>query len=106
MSDNNNVIVEHARNRAISYRKCGQSGEHTADVLDELAFQVERLSAELAAMQKQRDEARRDACAFEAINRWNIAHPKGIILECAVVRISREIAVERGWDCFKEGGGA
>lgn len=57
-------------------------------------------------LRQQRDEAQRDACAFEAINRWNIAHPKGIILECAVVRISREIAVERGWDCFKEWGGA
>ena len=66
------------------------------------------LLAELAKVRQQRDEARRDACAFEAINRWNEAHPKGIMSPCAVERISREIAVERGWDCFaqQEGGGA
>ena len=66
------------------------------------------LLAELAKVRQQLDEARRDACAFEAINRWNEAHPKGIMSPCAVERISREIAVERGWDCFaqQEGGGA
>ena len=52
-----NDIVEQARNRAISYRECGPSAEHTAAMLDELAFQVERLRAELAAAIKQRDEA-------------------------------------------------
>jgi hypothetical protein len=51
-----NDIVEQARKRAISYRECGPSAEHTAAMLDELAFHVERLSAELAAMQKQRDK--------------------------------------------------
>ena len=66
------------------------------------------LLAELAKVRQQRDESRRDACAFEAINRWNEAHPKGIMSPCAVERISREVAVERGWDCFaqQEGGGA
>ena len=52
-----NDIVEQARNRAISYRECGPSAEHTAAMLDELAFHVERLRAELAAMREQRDEA-------------------------------------------------
>jgi hypothetical protein len=93
-------------------------GANTASLLHTLAlireagkWQKEMLSelpGAVKAMREQRDEARQDACAFEAINRWNIAHPNGIISECAVVRISREIAVERGWDCYaeKEGGGA
>jgi hypothetical protein len=67
---------------------------------------VERLRAELAAAIEQRDDARRDACAFEAIAHWEKAQPNGIMSECAVVRISREIAFERGWDCFKKRGGA
>ena len=76
---------------------------HDPDLLAEL----DRLRAELAAALKQRDEARRDACAFEAINQFQTAHPNGIMSGCAVVRISREIAVERGWDCYAtEGGGA
>ena len=49
-----------------------------------------------------RDEARRDACAFEAINQWETAHPNGIMSGCAVVRIAREIATERGWDCYRK----
>jgi hypothetical protein len=86
-------IVEHARNRAISYRKCGQSGEDTAAVLDELAYQVERKLAKLAEMRQQRDEARREVCQKTAAHR-------GYPTE------AEEIAAERGWDCFKEGGGA
>lgn len=66
------------------------------------------LERELAAMRQQRDEARRLACKFDAINRWTLANPERIISECVVDRMSLWIAVERGWDCFaeKEGGGA
>jgi hypothetical protein len=76
--------------------------------LDEIDWKAERkrLRAELDAAIEQRDDARRDACAFEAIAHWEKAHPNGIMSECAVVRISREIAFERGWDCFKKRGGA
>lgn len=68
--------------------------------------QYELHAKEIKRLEDERDEARRDACAFEAIVRWNEAHPKGIMSPCAVERISREIAVDRGWDCYKEGGGA
>jgi hypothetical protein len=61
---------------------------------------------ELVAMQKQRDEARRDACAFQGILKFNLQHPKGIISTEATLRLANEIAVDRGWDCFKQGGGA
>lgn len=44
-----NDIVQLARERAISYRDCGPSAEHTAAMLNELASHVERLRAELAA---------------------------------------------------------
>jgi hypothetical protein len=76
-----------------------------ADIEDAIE-EIERLRAELDAAIEHRDDARRDACAFEAIAHWEKAHPNGIMSECAVVRISREIAFERGWDCFKKRGGA
>ena len=61
--------------------------------------EVERLSAELAAMRQQRDEARMDLCYAEAVARCEIGHE---------VPCPEAIAAERGWDCFaqKEGGGA
>lgn len=55
--------------------------------------EIPRLRAELAAMEKQRDEARREVCQKTAAHR-------GYHTE------AEEIAFERGWDCFKEGGGA
>ena len=65
-----------------------------------------KLERELAAMRQQRDEARRNACAFEGIIKFNERHPKGIISPEAMLSRARAIAAERGWDCFKEGGGA
>ena len=91
-------IVEQARKRAISYRECGPSAEHTAAMLDELAFQVERLRAELAAAIKQRDEARRESCL------WSL--PKGVAWNDWMLARAKANAAERGWDCFEEGGGA
>ena len=64
------------------------------------------LLAELAKVREQRNEARREACAFEASERWNEAPPKGSRTPAALFRIALEIAVERGWDCYEEGGGA
>jgi uncharacterized coiled-coil DUF342 family protein len=64
------------------------------------------LYRELAAMRKQRDEARRDACAFQGIIKFNLQHPNGIISTEATLRLAKAIAAERGWDCYKEGGGA
>lgn len=79
-----------------------------AQMAKDAADEIERLRAELAAAINARDEARRDACAFEAIVRWNEAHPKGSKSPAELFRIARQIAADRGWDCFgeKEGGGA
>ena len=55
------------------------------------------LERELAAAIKQRDEARREWCYMESCRRCEYAiEPSD----------ERSIAAERGWDCFKEGGGA
>ena len=63
----------------------------------EAAAEIRQLRAELAAMQKQRDEARRAWCYMESCRRCEYAiEPSD----------ERSIAAERGWDCFKEGGGA
>ena len=72
-------------------------------VLADFARQLER---ELAAMQKQRDEARRDACAFESIIPFSERRPRCIVWTLDVRERSKAIATQRGWDCFKEGGGA
>ena len=74
--------------------------------LTALVAERDGLRAELAAMQKQRDEARRDACVFQSILKFSLQHPKGITSTEATLRLAKEIAVERGWDCFMEGGGA
>jgi hypothetical protein len=58
------------------------------------------LERELAQRTAERDEARRDCCAFEGILRFNNAHPKGIISQEATLRLANEIAAERAWDCF------
>ena len=85
--------------------------DHTNDI-NELIALFERLSMAtsgslfarrynaLTALLAERDEARRDCCAFEGILRFNNAHPKGIISQEATLRLANEIAVERGWDCF------
>ena len=52
---------------------------------------------ELAAMRKERDEARQIACNREAeLNRMMFDNPK--------YSDSAAIAAQRGWDCFKEEG--
>ncbi len=62
--------------------------------------EIKNLRADLAQRTAERDEARRDCCAFEGILRFNNAHPKGIISQEATLRLANEIAVERAWDCF------
>jgi len=86
---------------------CPHADECPRALIDEAADEIERLRAELAAMREQRDEARRDACAFQGIIKFDLQHPKGIISTAATLRLAKEIAAERGWDCFaQEGGGA
>ena len=55
--------------------------------------EIDRITAE-------RDEARREVCRGEAMLRLqrNRVHRESE----EVVRMAKEIAVERGWDCFKE----
>jgi hypothetical protein len=55
-----------------------------------------------AAIKAERDEARRDLCMSEAIDRLHDANPNAPISRCGSIRIAHEIAVDRGWDCFKE----
>ena len=67
----------------------------TADDCNAAADEIERLRAE-------RDEVRRAACKDEAIIRLkrNRVHRDSE----EVLRMAKEISVERGWDCFKEDG--
>jgi hypothetical protein len=51
-------------------------------------------------LRKERDEARRELCRNEAIIRLQ-RHRVHRDSE-DVVGLAKEIAVERGWDCFKE----
>jgi hypothetical protein len=62
-------------------------------ICQEAADEIERL-------RKERDEARREVCRGEAMLRLqrNRVHRESE----EVVRMAKEIAVERGWDCFKE----
>jgi hypothetical protein len=59
------------------------------------------LAAEVAALKADRDEARRALCMLDAIDRLHDEHPNAPISLCASIRIANEIAVDRGWDCFK-----
>ena len=71
----------------------------------EFAKQLER---ELAAAIKQRDEARRDACVNIAMLRLRDMYGDDFVTREDALQMAKEIAAERGWDCFgeKEGGGA
>jgi hypothetical protein len=62
--------------------------------------EITRLRAEVDRLTAERDEARRDCCAFEGILRFKKRHAKAMISHEATLRLAHEIAVERGWDCF------
>jgi predicted RNase H-like nuclease (RuvC/YqgF family) len=73
----------------------------------ELERQIDEANAEIERLRKERDEARRELCAArrelcrdEAIIRLqrNRVHRDSE----DVVGLAKKIAVERGWDCFKE----
>lgn len=70
---------------------------------DDIAAEIDRLRAELvsktdelAVMRQQRDEAREGLCRLIALRRrdrgWD-SDPE-------------TVAAERGWNCFRDGGGA
>jgi len=55
---------------------------------------------EIERLRKERDEARRELCRDEAFIRLQPHRVHRNSEE--VVRMAKEISVERGWDCFKE----
>ncbi len=67
--------------------------------------EVAKAEAELAALKAQRDEARRSACNFKALYMDSRIGFSPMTDDEANTE-ARKIAVERGWDCFKERGGA
>jgi chromosome segregation ATPase len=73
----------------------------------ELERQIDEANAEIERLRKERDEARRELCAA----RRELCRNEAIIRlqrhrvhrdSEDVVGLAKEIAVERGWDCFKE----
>ena len=75
-------------------------------LMDKAIAEIKRLRQENATLTAERDEARRELCAAkrelcrnEAIIRLqrNRVHRDSE----DVVGLAKEIAVERGWDCFK-----
>jgi hypothetical protein len=70
--------------------------------IDRLRADLAQRTAEVAKANAERDEARRDLCMSEAIDRLHDAHPNEPISRCASIRIANEIAAERGWDCFEK----
>jgi predicted nucleic acid-binding Zn-ribbon protein len=83
------LATPEAAARLQSYRDLGQQAAQAQNESD-------ALRAELAAAQKQRDEARELYCV-EAAHR-------SVCLRSVID--ARTIARVRGWDCFKEWGGA
>ena len=99
MSDEKTDIVERLRDEGFITHMSRLPRE--SKILQKAADEIERLRAELAAMRKQRDDARRwlrDACAEIARieTRFYDALPP------------QQIAERNGWTCFaqQEGGGA
>jgi hypothetical protein len=74
----------------------------TADFGRELEQELAQRTAEVAKANAERDEARRDLCVSEAIDRLHEANPNAPISYGESRRIAREIAAEYGWDCFEK----
>ena len=71
-----------------------------ADAITEAADEIERLRAERDEARRELCAARRELCRNEAFIRLQ-RHRVHRDSE-DVVGLAKEIAVERGWDCFKE----
>ena len=72
----------------------------TAHFARELERELATLRSDLAMAQAERDEARRNYCVLWAIDQLHDANPNALISYGESRRIAREIAVERGWNCF------
>ncbi len=66
---------------------------------------IDRIRVEVEQRTAERDEARRDACVFEARYQEVRNCPLDIPSEHWIQGDAKRIAIERGWDCFdaKEG---
>jgi hypothetical protein len=74
-----------------------------------LLAEVARLRAENAALEAEveqrnaeRDEARREACHFQAKYQDRCACPPYMSISKYVTQDAMRLAKDRGWDCFKE----
>ena len=82
-------------------------GRNLTEELENARYQNNLLTEECRELEKERDEARRELCAA----RRELCRDEAIIRlqrhrvhrdSEDVVGMAKEIAVERGWDCFKE----
>jgi hypothetical protein len=83
-------IVERLRN----YNTCSDTD------VDEAADEIERLRKERDEARRELCAARRELCRNEAFIRLQRHHVHRDSED--VVGLAKEIAVERGWDCFKD----
>jgi hypothetical protein len=67
-----------------------------------LLAEVTRLRADLAQRTVERDEARRDACHFQAQYEDRCVCPPYMSIKKYVLADAMRLAKERGWDCWKE----
>ena len=89
-------------------------GRNLTEELENARYQNNLLTEECRELEKERDEARRELCAAK---RELCAAKRELCRDEAIIRLQRhrvhrdsedvvglakEIAVERGWDCFKE----
>jgi len=65
---------------------------------------IRSLNNQLVDALRERNEARRRACEYEARYQEECDYPLDPPDEGNIQRDTRRIAAERGWDCFKEDG--
>ena len=64
------------------------------------------LVRKIIGITEERDEAQRDACVNMAMLRLRDMYGNGFVTREDALQMAKQIAVLRGWDCFKQGGGA
>jgi hypothetical protein len=69
-------------------------------VSESLERELNAANADLAQRTAERDEARREYCVSQAIVLLHEANPNALISYGECRRIEREIAADRGWNCF------
>lgn len=73
------------------------ANDERADAADEIAFlrmSQQRMMAHIATLRVERDEARREVCRHVASEQALVGLGQNTVTD---------IALMRGWDCFKEG---